>query len=139
MVRRIEQEHFHVDEPEDLIGRIRIDWNTAVSFFLQPRDHLSIRQIVWQGETIDARGHAIFRGLITELDAFMNHLSSFFLQSAFLFAHFNNRPQFLVAQSLAGAQMQWCEAINNSGANALKCLTYAVEQRHRYLYRECSD
>src|SRR5438034_7147039 len=84
MVRRLEQEHFHVDDPEDLIGRVRIDWNTAVSFFLQPRDHLSIRQIVWQGETIDAWGHAIFRGLITEFDDFMNHLSFFFLQCAFL-------------------------------------------------------
>src|SRR5205814_702781 len=81
-------------------------WNTAVSFFLQPRDHLSIRQIVWQGETIDPRRHAIFRGLITEFDDFMNHLSFFFLQCAFLFAHFNQRTQLLVAQSLAGAQME---------------------------------
>ena len=113
MGRRIEQEHFRVDDPENLIGRVRIDRNTAVSFFLQPRDHLSIRQIVWQGETIDPWGHAVFCGLIAEFDDFMNHLSFFFLQCAFLFAHFNQRSQLLVAQSLAGAQMQWREAIDN--------------------------
>src|SRR5882724_8437496 len=124
MVRRIEQEHFHVDDSEDLIRRVRIDWNAAVSFFLQPRYYLSIRQIVWQGETIDARGHAIFCGLIAEFDDFMDHLSFFFLQCPFLFAHFNERPQLLVAQSLAGAQMQWREAINNQGANAFKSVTY---------------
>src|SRR5205814_9182726 len=79
------------------------------------------------------------RGLITEFDDFMNHLSFFFLQCAFLFAHFNMHSQLLVAQSLAGAQMQWREAIDNSGANPVKSVTYAVEQRHRYLQRERSD
>src|SRR5207245_10508705 len=34
MFRRVEQEQFHIDDPENLIGRIDINWDPPMTFLL---------------------------------------------------------------------------------------------------------
>ena len=86
MLRRIEQEHFHVDDPENLIGCVHVDGHAAMTFVFQARDRFLVRQIVRQCESIDARRHAILRRLVAEFNDLLDHLSFRFIQCTFFFA-----------------------------------------------------
>ena len=79
MVGGIHQEHFYIDDPENLIGRIGINGDTAVTFLLQTRDHFLIRQIIWQHEAVNARRHTILCRFIAQFDDFLDHFGFAFI------------------------------------------------------------
>ncbi len=139
MFRRVEQKHFHIDDPGNLIGRLHINRHAAVALFFQARDRLFIRQIVRQRESVHPRRHAIFRGFVAQLDDLLDHLAFRLLQRTFLFADFYQRLQFLIAQTRARAQMQWRQKIDNECADVFQSATGAIEQRHRRFQCESAD
>ncbi len=61
------------------------------------------------------------------------------MQCAFLLAYLDQHSKFGVAQARSRWQMQRSEKIGNTGADRLKRVSYALEQRHRHLQRECPN
>ncbi len=76
-----------------------------MTFLLQLRDRILVRQIIWQHETIDARCHAVLCRFVAELDDFVDHFGFAFIQSALFFTHFKQGSQFLIAQTRSSSQM----------------------------------
>ena len=87
MFRWIQQKQFHVDDAQNLIGRIGVDRDAAITIFLQAINRFVIRQIIRQHKTVDARRHAVLCGFISDLDDFLDDFGFSFVQSAFLFTH----------------------------------------------------
>ena len=139
MFRRIEQEEFHIDNPENLIGRIGINRDALMTFLLQARDRFFVRQIIRQHETVDARCHAVLCRFVAQLDDFLNHFGFAFIQGALFFTHLNQGPQFLIAQARTSAQMRRREKIDDISANRLESTTHAIKKRHCYLQRQGAD
>ena len=130
MFRRIEQEQFHIDDPENLIRRIDVNRNAPMAFLLQPRDRVLVRQIIRQHETIDARRHAVLGRFIAQLDDFLDHLGFAFVQGALFLSHLDEGLQFLVAQARARAQMRRRNTIEHIRADRLESVADAVKERH---------
>src|SRR5437763_6068866 len=132
MFRWIEQQQFHIEYPENLIGRIDVNRDSAMSFLLQACDRIFVSQIIWEHETIHARRHTILGCFIAELEDFLDHFRFAFIQGALFFTHFNQRLQFLIAHACTGAQVSRREKIDNISADRLEFKTYAVLLQYRY-------
>src|ERR1700716_2728498 len=96
----------------------------------QLRDGFFISEVVGQREGIDARRHAILRGLVAELDDFLDHLAFRFVERALLFAHLDERLEFLVAHASPLSEMTRRETVDDRRAEMLEKAAHAIEQWH---------
>ena len=139
MLRGIEEELFHVDDPNDLIGRVGVNRHAAVAPLPEERNRLFVRQIIRHRKGIDSRRHAILRRLVAELDDFLNHLALRLLQSPLRLAHLDQRLEFFVRDPWPHAQFLRREPIDDHAAGALEPEPDPIEQRQEGLEGEDTD
>ena len=101
----IEEKGADVEHAEDVVGRLAIDGHAAEAARAELGDEFLIGEVIGDGESIDARGHAVLRVLVAELDNLLDHLAFVFLERAFLGAEFHEGLEFVFVQEMAGAEM----------------------------------
>ena len=130
---------FHVDDPNDLIGRVSVNRHAAVAPLPEERDRFFVRQIIRHRKGIDPRRHAILRRLVAEFDDFLNHLALRLLQRPLRLAHLDQRLEFFVRDPWPNAQFFRRESIDDHAARALELESDPIKQRQQGLEGEDAD
>src|SRR5207253_1686782 len=66
MLPRVQQEALHLENPQNLIRAISKNRNTTMSLDAQLMDRFLIRQSIRDRKCIDAGGHTVLHGLVTQ-------------------------------------------------------------------------
>src|ERR1700732_2583411 len=115
-----QQEALHLKNTQNLIRAISKNWDSAMSLDTQLMDRFFIGPSIRNRKCVDARGHAVLHGLVTQADNFGDHFPLIRAQMALFCADLDQHDQLLVVQLLAGFPFTWKQEIRNAFGKALE-------------------
>src|SRR5438874_3192059 len=125
---RMEQKRFYLDDAENIVGRIGVDWNAAMPARFQLRDRFLIGEVIGEGKHVDPRCEDIFRGFVAELEYFLDHLAFSFLEGALFGTDLNQGLEFFIGQMSASANVPGRDQFDDGNADCFQGATDRFEQ-----------
>jgi hypothetical protein len=90
-----------------------------------------VREVVGHRERVHARGHAVFRGLVAELDDLLDHLALRLVQRAILGAQLDQCFEFVFVEKVPGLERGGRHGIGDLFAHPLQHARQRIEDRRK--------